>query len=55
MLGRSLLLVLQRLCISSLVFYIFVNNLCRAELEEKFPARGSNQVLLCLFPGALQL
>ena len=30
-------------------------SLCRVELVVQFPARGSTQVLLCLFPGALWL
>ena len=29
--------------------------LCRVELVVQFPARGSTQVLLCLFPGVLWL
>ena len=29
--------------------------LCRVELVAQFPARGSTQVLLCLFPGVLWL
>ena len=41
---------------------IFIENkisyncsLCRMELVVQFPARGSTQVLLCLFPGVLWL
>ena len=30
-------------------------SLCRVELVVQFPARGSTQVLLCLFPGVLWL
>ena len=30
-------------------------SLCRVELVVQFPARGSTQVLLCLFPGLLWL
>ena len=30
-------------------------SLCRVELEVQFPAMGSTQVLLCLFPGVLWL
>ena len=44
----ALLLVPQWQCISSLVFYIFSHLF-------PFPARGSTQVLLCLFPGVLWL
>ena len=31
------------------------SSLCRVELVVQFPARGSTQVLLCLFPGVLWL
>ena len=52
----ALLLVTQWQCISSFVFYIFVTcSLCRVELVVQFPARGSTQVLLCLFPGMVWL
>ena len=34
------------------MFYMI---LCRVELVVQFPARGSTQVLLCLFPGVLWL
>ena len=52
----ALLLVTQWQCISSFVFYIFVTcSLCRVELVVQFPARGSTQVLLCLFPDVLWL
>ena len=30
-------------------------SLCRVELVVQFPAKGSTQVLLCLFPGVLWL
>ena len=53
----ALLLVPQRHCISSLVIYIFCNtcSLCHVELVVQFPARGSTQELLYLFPGVLWL
>ena len=52
----SLLLVPQWQCISSFVFYILSHLfLWRVELVVQFPARGSTQVLLCLFPDALWL
>ena len=53
----ALLLVPQWQCISSFVFFNFWHtcSLCRVELVVQFPARGSTQVLLCLFPGMLWL
>ena len=53
----ALLLVPQWQCISSFVFYIFCRtcSLCRVELVVQFPARGSTQELLYLFPGVLWL
>ena len=53
----ALLLVPQWQCISSFVFLHFCHtcSLCRVELVVQFPARGSTQVLLCLFPGVLWL
>ena len=35
--------------------FILTCSLCRVELVVQFPARGSTQVLLCLFPGVLWL
>ena len=42
---------------SVLLYFTFCHNcsLCRVELVVQFPARGSTQVLLCLFPGVLWL
>ena len=52
----ALLLVPQWRCISSFVLHIWHTcSLCRVELVVQFPARGSTQVLLCLFPGVLWL
>ena len=53
----ALLLVPQWQCISSFCFLHFCHtcSLCRVELVVQFPARGSTQVLLCLFPGVLWL
>ena len=55
----ALLLVPQWQCISSSVFYIFVTLVTFAVWSwynvVQFPARGSTQVLLCLFPGVLWL
>ena len=53
----DLLLVPQWQYISSFVFYIFVTLVPFAvwELVVQFPARGSTQVLLWLFPGVLWL
>ena len=47
----AVLLVPQWRCISSFVFYILCHtcSLCRVELVVQFSARGSTQVLLCLF------
>ena len=45
--------------VSTLVLLYFTHfhtcSLCRVELVVQFPARGSTQVLLCLFPGVLCL
>ena len=42
--------------ILSIVFHFcHTCSLCRVELVVQFPARGSTQVLLCLFPGVLWL
>ena len=40
---------------SVLLYFTFCHacSICRVELVEQFPARGSTQVLLCLFPGVL--
>ena len=45
---------------SALLYFIFfcichTCSLCRMELVVQFPARGSTQLLLCLFPGVLWL
>ena len=40
---------------SNTYFVISSCSLCRVELVVQFPARGSTQVLLCLFPGVLWL
>ena len=42
---------------SVLLYFIFFHtcSLCRVELVVQFSARGSTQVLLCLFPGVLWL
>ena len=37
------------------VIYTHTFSLCRVELVVQFPARGSTQVLLCVFPGVLWL
>ena len=39
----------------SLFFFLYHCSLCRVELVVQFPARGSTQVLLCLFPDGLWL
>ena len=44
--------VLQFFCI---LHFCHTCSLCRVELVVQFPARGSAQVLLCLFPGVLWL
>ena len=43
--------------VSVLLYFTFLSHLflCRVELVVQFPARGSTQVLLCLFPGVLWL
>ena len=52
----ALLFVPQWHCISScLLHFCHTCSLCRVELVVQFPARGSTQVLLCLFPGKLWL
>ena len=43
--------------VSVLLYFTFCHtcSLCRVELVVQFPARGSTQVILCLFPGVLWL
>ena len=49
---KSLTLKVQSLKVHEWSLWI---HLCRVELVVQFPARGSTQVLLCLFPGVLWL